>query len=86
MYFIVGSNVQYSGPDQEVYCKKCHGEKFGVGNPPSYADLKAIVAKDGDGCPRLKNHITKPVGIFAPFFINKFYFSFQDAIFHHTPQ
>ena len=70
LVFIVSSNVQYSGLDREVYCKKCHGEKFGVSNPPSYADLKAIVAKDGDGCPRLKKkHITNPVGLFAPAFL-----------------
>ena len=41
-----------TGSDGEVYCKKCHGEKFGLKNNPSYADPSTIVAIDGDGCPR----------------------------------
>ena len=41
-----------SGPDNEIYCKRCHGEKFPSEGGPAWADPALLVATDGQGCPR----------------------------------
>ena len=41
-----------SGPDKDIYCRKCHKEKFEKETAVAFSDPKSIVALDGKGCPR----------------------------------
>ena len=40
------------GPDGDIYCLRCHGEKFPGDGGAAWADPRAVVARDGMGCPR----------------------------------
>ena len=46
-----------TGPDCEIYCKRCNREKFGTNRMLSYADPKSIIAIDGQGCPRCNGKV-----------------------------
>ena len=46
-----------SGPDRDIYCKKCHKEKFQAETTLAFSDPKSIVALDGKGCPRCQGKV-----------------------------
>ena len=38
------------GGDNDIYCNKCHKEKFDQDSSVAYSDPKAVKAEDGKGC------------------------------------